>query len=234
MPRTRRALLIVAVLTAALYVIPFGRFVAWPLMLLSTVAHEMGHGLAAILAGGTFQSLEIWANGSGMARHTGTHGAMAVAFVAAGGLVGPALLAAVFFAFARRAPWARVMLLLFGVGAALSVVLVVNNSFGALFIASLSVITILVAVRFSSSTCQIALLFLAVQLSLSVFSRADYLFTKVANTGGGTIPSDVAQIARNLGGPYWLWGILVGGFSLLVLAVGIGLFSTALKQSPPR
>ena len=30
------------------YVIPYGRTIGYPLILLSTLAHEMGHGIAAI------------------------------------------------------------------------------------------------------------------------------------------------------------------------------------------
>src|SRR5436190_19576046 len=44
--RAPRVLVVSVVLTAVLYVIPFGRTVAWPLVLISTLAHELGHGLA--------------------------------------------------------------------------------------------------------------------------------------------------------------------------------------------
>ena len=43
--------------TVALYLVPYGRYVAYPLLLLSTFAHEMGHGLTALVMGGTFESL---------------------------------------------------------------------------------------------------------------------------------------------------------------------------------
>ena len=59
---------------------------------------------------------------------------------------------------------------------------------------------------------QVALVFLAVQLSLSVFSRSDYLFTP------GT--SDVGAIESALFLPYWFWGAVCGGFSVVVLAIG--------------
>ena len=53
------------VLTLLLAVVPFGEIVGYPLFLLSTLAHEMGHGLAALLTGGHFASLELYADGSG-------------------------------------------------------------------------------------------------------------------------------------------------------------------------
>jgi hypothetical protein len=61
-------------------------------------------------------------------------------------------------------------------------------------------------------------------LALSVFSRSDYLFTSVAQTAAGTMPSDTAQIADALAGPYWLWGIVAGLVSLGVLWGGVWSF----------
>ena len=61
----------------------------------------------------------------------------------------------------------------------------------------------------------------AVQLALSVFSRADYLFTRVAQTATGPMPSDVARIAEALWLPYWFWGVCCGLLSALVLLVAL-------------
>jgi hypothetical protein len=73
------------------------------------------------------------------------------------------------------------------------------------------------------------LLFVAVQLALSVFSRGDYLFMTEATTPAGSFPSDVANMARALGGPYWLWGLICGGFSVVSLVVGIWAFFRATR-----
>ena len=67
---------------------------------------------------------------------------------------------------------------------------------------------------------------MAVQLSLSVFSRADYLFTETAGAG----PSDVAQMADALFLPYWFWGIVCGAISGLVLLSGIRTFSRSTSH----
>ena len=49
--RARLVLLASVVLTVLLYVVPYGRYVAYPLMLLSTLVHEMGHGVANLVVG---------------------------------------------------------------------------------------------------------------------------------------------------------------------------------------
>ena len=43
--RTRAILIASIVVTVALYAIPYGHYIAYPLMLLSTLAHEMGHAV---------------------------------------------------------------------------------------------------------------------------------------------------------------------------------------------
>ena len=40
---------------------------ARPLVLLATLMHELGHGLAALMLGGSFAQLQLWADGSGVA-----------------------------------------------------------------------------------------------------------------------------------------------------------------------
>jgi hypothetical protein len=91
---------------------------------------------------------------------------------------------------------------------------------------------IMVAWRGSQVTAQLTLVFVAVQMALSVFSRGDYLFTEHAHTGVGLMPSDVAHMAEALGGPYWMWGAVCGAFSLLVLALGVWTFLRSTRPTP--
>ena len=63
-------------------------------MLLSTLAHELSHALAAMMLGGEVESLRLWADASGVAVHSGTYGATSRATIAAAGPLGPPLFAA--------------------------------------------------------------------------------------------------------------------------------------------
>lgn len=223
--RNARWALLVAVLgSVALYAIPQIRMLAWPLMLFSTFAHEMGHGLTALVMGGDFQSFQMWADGSGVATHSGVSSALGRAAVSAGGLLGPAALSAVFFGLGSRTRLARAGLAFFGVAMLLADVFFVRNLFGVFFVAAVGIGCLAIARKGSPTLAQTSLVFLAAQLGLSVFSRGDYLFTDVAQTGAGEMPSDVAQISAALFGPYWMWGGLIGGLSVLILLVGMGLF----------
>lgn len=207
--------------TVLLYVVPYGDLVAYPLMLLSTLAHEAGHGVTALLVGGSFHQLSVWADGSGVAHWSAEPSRLRLAAVAAGGLVGPALVAALGFYLGRRPKRARTTLGAVAVVLAIALVFLVRGLFGWLFVATVAATCTLVARRADAKAARLVLIFLSVQLALSVFSRADYLFTPVAATASGNMPSDTALIAQALWLPYWFWGTLCGAVSVVVLAYGL-------------
>lgn len=223
---TARIVLVVSiVVTLALYVVPYGYYIAYPLLLISTVVHEMGHGVAAWIVGGEFRELYMMKDASGYAI-TATHGDFANAMVLGGGLIGPAVGAAVSFVLARRAATARVCLVLIGVFLAAMEIAVVRNGFGLVFIGILAAVCLGVGLKASAQVAQLVLMVFAVQLALSVFSRSDYLFVQNA----GNKPSDVQQISNVLGLPYWFWGFVCGTISLIVMGAGAWL----LIRSQPR
>jgi len=228
--RTKAALVWSIVLTLALYVVPFGQIIGYPLVLLSTLVHEVGHGIAAVLVGGRFERFVMFPDASGMAYSTGVDAGWPRAMMAAGGLVGPALGAGVAFIAARRAIWSRALLVALSVALVALLVVVVRNPFGIVFAGLLIAGFGWLGLRASASTAQVATVFMAVQLALSVFSRGDYLFMKEAHTGAGVTPSDVSVMADAVGGPYWAWGLACGAFSVLVLVVGVWAFTRALSR----
>jgi hypothetical protein len=219
-------------ITIALYVIPNAWYLAYPLMLISTVVHELGHGIAALLVGGDFRQLHIWADGSGVAPYAGVGNGAAQSFVSAGGLCGPAVAAGVFLILGRNPVWAKRCLVAFGVFLVFAVALWVRGAFGMVFVGGLAAACLAIAIYTTAETAQIALVFLATQLALSVYSRGDYLFKQWADTGAGRLPSDVQNMATALGGPYWLWGLLCALFSALVLVVAGWRYAVVTRRSP--
>jgi hypothetical protein len=210
--------------TAILYAVPYGRYVAYPLLLISTYVHELGHGVAAEIVGGEFGSFVMHLDGSGMAYTSVPEGRIASAAVAAGGLLGPAVVAALLFAMSSRADLSRLGLALFGVVGLVACVWVVRNLFGWLFIGFLAATCLILANRGAKEWVQFGLAFLAVQLAMSVYSRGGYLFTDVVRTSNGVFPSDVAMIARALVLPYWFWGGFCALVSAFVLLWGVRVF----------
>lgn len=220
----RRAWLVLAGtsgVTALLFLVPWLRWLAWPLLLLSTVAHEMAHGLAAVLVGGRFEALLMWGDGSGVAAWSAQVGRFGHAFVAAAGLVGPALAAAGLFVGGRSSRGAKGSLLLLGSLLVIADLWVVRTLFGFVFVGLVAAALIVIGLYGRPWLAQATIVFLAVQLALSVFSRADYLFTATAETASGAMPSDTARIAEALLLPYWFWGACCGLLSLAILGVAL-------------
>lgn len=231
----RNALLIAGLLSLMLHLLPrwlpgWGLWILqWPLLMLSSLAHELGHGLTALLLGGDFQRFVLWLDGSGLASYAGAFSAPGRAMISAGGLLGPPLAAFALMLAGRRSRSAHMALGLAAVFLLAVVLFWAASLFTAAFCLMLAIALALLAWRGSPASSQIACVFLALQLGLSVFSRADYLFTETALTSKGVMPSDVAQIASALWLPYWFWGALVALLSVALLALGAWRFLRSLS-----
>jgi hypothetical protein len=101
-----------ALVTVLLWRLPGGNYLLYPFTILATWFHEMGHGLTALMMGGTFHDLHLFANGSGFAQTGGTLflGRVGPALVAAGGPLGPALAGSLLILTSTRPQLARISL----------------------------------------------------------------------------------------------------------------------------
>ena len=158
-----------------------------------------------------------------MAIWSGDFGRVATAVVAGAGLEGPAVAAFLLLILGRKERRARLVLAILGAGFLVVTLLLVRGTFGVTFTSLLAASFVLIAVG-APRVSQTVLVLLAVQLALSVYSRSDYLFTRTALTSSGTMPSDVAVMAEALVLPYWFWGALCGGLSLVFLFLGVRIF----------
>jgi hypothetical protein len=214
-------LVVAAVMTLGLPHVPVARWLAWPLVLVSTVAHELGHGIAGLLVGGSFEELVIRSDASGHARVSGQLGRLARGFISAGGLVGPAITSMGLFLLARRERWARYALGAIVLGLVLTLVFFSRNLFGFAFIAALTAVLFGIVRWGNATVARFTLVFLAVNLAVSVFTRGDYLFTRSAGPG---LDSDVQNMSDALFLPYFVWGAICGAISLMALVAGLWLY----------
>jgi type III secretory pathway component EscS len=228
--RPRSLLILTTFAVAVIWQMPYGHHILYPLSLLATFAHEMGHGLSAMLVGAQFEQMQLNADGSGLAVWSGNPGRIATAFVAAGGLIGPTIAGAAMLLLTGSPRWSRAVL------AALAAVLLVcmvvwsRNAFGVAYLLTMAVALALAARFLNDSLASFVVHLIAVTLCMSWFSNLDYLFSANAVVNGVTHPSDSAVMARALWLPYWFWGGVVAGFSLACVVYGIW-FST---KSPTR
>jgi hypothetical protein len=215
----RIALIVGALLIVALQRwVPMGRLLLYPFTLLSTWVHEMGHGLTALVVGGQFIKLDIFADASGMAHLTVPRG-LGSALSSAGGLLGPPFFGALCLVLARRA--ARPLLLFLAAGLLLSLVLWVRTLVGLFTVGGLGIGIALLARWLPDGGRLFFAQLLGLLCVFDTLARGDYLFTEGARVGGSLHPSDVASIAKSLGGPYQLWGGLIACLSGVLIVVGL-------------
>jgi hypothetical protein len=177
----------------------------------------LGHGLFAIVVGGSFNRLELYQNLGGVAYYGGV-GAAGRALVAAGGLLGPALAGGLIIILGSREATARWVLAGLAIILALSLVLFVRNLFG--FVA-LTVIAALIgglAVYGPDVVKVFTTQLIGVQFCMASWGTLDYMFTKNFRRGNETINSDTQEIAEVLLLPYWFWGGLIAVMSFAIMA----------------
>lgn len=209
-------------------------WIARPLIWLGTLFHELGHGLAAIALGGDLVQFAIYSDGSGVAMHRGAYSAFERALIAAAGPLGAPLAGLVFFLSLGHRHSARVLLAALAAFLALAVLLWVRNLFALGFISTLVLGLALVVWRGDERALYAVVAFIAVEMSLSAFTRVDYLFSAGANTGAGALPSDTAQIANALGLTHWFWGGLLALMSIGIVALGLWRAIRLGRRAPSR
>lgn len=228
---SRAPLLLSAAAIALIWQVPYGRQLLYPLSLLATYAHEMGHGLTALLLGAQFDQLLLHADGSGVALWRGNPGRLATALIAAGGLMGPTLAGITLLLFSRSPRLARAVLATLAALLTVSVALWSRNTFGAVFLLALAATLGVAARALPDHAAAFLLHLIALTLCLSWFTDLGYMFSAQAMVNGAAQASDSAVIADALWLPYWFWGGAIAFFSLMVALLGIGFVS---RQPGPK
>ena len=212
--KSRSLLILSGAAIALIWQLPYGRLMLYPLSVLATYAHEMGHGLTALLVGSFFDELLLHADGSGKAVWHGDPGRAATALIAAGGLVGPTVAGVSLLLLSGATRFARGVLLLLAALLTLSVALWSRNAFGIGILLGWAVFLGLAAKTLPNASAAVLLHLIAVTLCLSWFTDLDYMFSAQAVVDGVAHPSDSAAIAQALWLPYWFWGGLIAFLSL--------------------
>ncbi len=214
--------------------LPFGNYIVYPFLILTTWFHEMGHGMAAVAAGQDFERLMIFANGSGYAESLIAADAPAWVriVIAAGGPLGPSVVGALLIlASARQRLW-RPSLWLMAAAILVSVIIYVRSPVGYAVLPLVAVLLCLVAWKGKPGLARFALQFTGLLAAMSMLRDWNYLFTREAVINGQPILSDTGQLAALTGLPHWLWaGIIV---LISAVMVGASLKFALAKQRPAR
>lgn len=212
-------LILAGVLVLFLPALPFGNYLIWPFVILTTWFHEMGHGLTALLTGNAFDLLVINADGSGYAssRTALDSGGLDRALIAMGGPLGPSVVgAALILASSARKHW-RPALIALSAAILLSTAIWVRSAVGWAVLPLLGLAVGLIAWRGSRGIQLFTLQFLGVLAAFSMFKDLDYLFSESAIVGGQPMLSDTGAMEAELFLPHWIWAIVIVGLSGLMI-----------------
>lgn len=209
-----------AVATVVLWHVPGGNYILYPFTILATWFHEMAHGIMALLMGGRFSHLVIYANGSGAAYYAGPLFLQPIgnALVAAAGPLGPPLAGAGLILTSKNSQAASAALYALGSALLVSTLVWIRSPFGIVVLPVIGLAVLVIAAKGSESVRNFAVQFLGVQACVSTYRQFDYLFSYSAGPLG---ISDTAQIQKALFLPYWFWGALIAAGSLLILGLSL-------------
>ncbi|MEM6908096.1 MAG: M50 family metallopeptidase [Pseudomonadota bacterium] len=231
-------LLIAVVVVLALPALPFGVYLIYPFVILTTWFHEMGHGITAILMGQHFEQLILYANGSGVAesRLEPDVSPFVRAAIAAGGPLAPVVAGCgLIIASAHPRAW-RPALWLVAIVILASVIAYVRSPTGYAVLPLVAAGLALVAWRAPPGITRFTLQFIGVLASLSMLRDFNYLFTEEAVIGGRRILSDTGQIEAALLLPHWVWAsliLLVSG-ALILASLKYALDEKRLRRTPRK
>lgn len=210
-PRSHKELLLLAALASVvLWMIPGGHVVALPFLYLNTILHEIGHAVAALATGGYVHSIGIHANGSGVTLTAGGWG-MAIS---SAGYVGASVLGAIFIAKSRTPAGAQAALAGMGVALIVALILWIRGDAVGLLMTVLWIFGLMVAARkLRGEGAVFFAQFLGLQQCLNAFHSLLVLLRINAVPG---LENDAAIAARQIGLPPMVFAV---SWCLLSLAL---------------
>jgi Peptidase M50B-like len=200
--------------------VPLGGILLYPLSLLATFVHEMGHGLTALVTGGTFSSLEVFGNASGLAHTTSAH-PWARALTAVGGLLAPPIVGAALLTVSRGPRRSRGVLLAMALFIVVSLAIWVRSLAAWIVLPIDALVLAWFGWRATPRSRMVFAQLVGVSLAIDTWSGKGYLFTDEVTIDGRTVPSDIVNFAHAVGGPYLVWGFAVFVVSCMLLAGGV-------------
>ncbi|MEM9599974.1 MAG: M50 family metallopeptidase [Pseudomonadota bacterium] len=203
-----------------------------PVLFLSTWAHELGHGLGALVTGGAFYELTIFPNFSGLAS-VGVTSDVSQAVVIILGLLGPSLLGVFMIGLTRGLHWPRAALIIMALMMGLSLIWAANL-FTLLTIGSGAALFGLMAKFLPDRVTVMVAHIVAIALCLNALTGFGYFFMGNAEIAGDMYRSDTGVLAEIWVGPYWFWGGVMVLLSVLTLIIGVVLSDRWARRHPPE
>lgn len=234
-----RPLGLALVIGVLLLQVPYGWYVLYPFKLLGTWLHEGGHALAMIATGAGFGSLEIFADGSGLAYSHHAARPWSLAVIAPAGYMGAPLAGVILVALTSR-DRARLGLAILGGALAVTAALSIANGFGQLAIGATGAAILVVAAVPRPDWHRGALALLAAQACVGALVDIRVLFQTTLVVDGQVVRgSDAHQMALATLGTDATWAVRLWATLWLIWSIAIlywvlrRLRRAALRARPP-
>lgn len=236
-------LLIATVITIALWFIPYADYLVYPIRLFVTFVHEGSHVVAALLTGGSVESLTVSPDTSGLVMFK-YNSAFSQLVTSSAGYLGSTAFGVLLLVLIRRAYSARIVLagsaifvglmtLLFGLFAPLWNIFSASVSFGSVLftVASGAILTVglLAIAKFAGArAARFAVSFLAVQCVLNALSDLKTVFY-ASSPFANPMQTDALNMANATGLPAIAWVVIWIALSVVMISVGLRVYVASQK-----
>lgn len=217
--RQREVLIVLGLALASLVLwrVPWLGWVFYPFHVFGVFVHELCHGLAAIITGGSFIRFIVNPNLSGTATTTGGIGWIIVS----AGYIGSAIFGGLLIVISSLGVSARIVLIGMGIILGGMCLLFVRNLFGIAAGLVLATSLLIAGNRLNDMWASGLLLFLAVQ---SVLDALDSVFDLIQlSTHHMHIRTDAQIMASNTFLPAVFWALLWTSISIVILFFSLNL-----------
>jgi hypothetical protein len=236
-------LLVAAVLSIALWFIPFADVLSYPFRIFVTFIHEGGHAVAALLTGNSVQSLSVAMNASGETYST-KGGVFSQILVSSAGYLGAMAFGTLLLLLIRKAVAARIVLaasalliLILTLGFGL-IMPMVAGSWGSLsgipftfFAGIVLAVGLLAVARFAGPQVAVFVLsLLAVQCVLNALLDLKTVFFLSSPFAPG-VHTDAANMAAATGIPAVIWTIIWIAIAFGILMLALRLYVAARDRA---
>lgn len=210
-----------------------GRYILYPFKIFSTWIHEMCHGIAALLVGGSIYKLKIFPDGSGLATTAGGSTTFRRGFIASAGYQGTSVTGCLLLLFRRTTLGPTVGTIGMGLAMALSVLLYVRNQFGMWFLGFEAFVLVVGGWLLPAAILDHLYSFLAATCCLNAVESIDDLFAPGSYYVGGeeVTSSDAHTVSEVWGGDYRTWASFWFAQALVLTALGI-IFARNARELP--
>lgn len=239
-------LLFATLITLALWFMPYGDYIVYPIRLFVTFIHESGHALMAVLTGGSVQSLTISSDGSGLT-YSASSGWISQLLTSSAGYLGTTVAGVLMLYLIRKRFSPNKILTAEGLFVALMLVVftVVSPIFNFLSL-QVSVSSVLFTIAAGAvlaggliglgifanpQLANFAVAFLAVQCLLNAVTDQVTLFLINAPFVGSDIQNDAANMAAATHLPGILWVLIWIGISIVMISFGLRLYAVSKSRS---